>query len=253
MRYRALLAYDGTGYNGFQRQAAGIPTIQGTVEDAIAAITGQQVTVIGAGRTDTGVHASGQVIAFDVAWKHSTDRLLNAINAVLPDDVALQTLAESGEFHPRFDAVSRLYNYTVYPAAQRDPLLRHHVWHVRTALDLGVMQQGAALLIGEHDFGAFGKPPQGESTTRVVLRSEWTHEDERLLVYRIEANAFLQHMVRRIVGMLVGVGRGVLTVEEFTAVFQSAKIMPGIALAPPQGLVLEQVKYPGARLYGTRD
>ena len=148
-------------------------------------MTGQPVTVIGAGRTDTGVHASGQVIAFDVAWKHSADALLNAINAVLPDDIALQDDGGVGRsrsrgergFHPRFDAVSRVYKYTVYPAPQRDPLLRQRVWHVRAALDVAAMQQAAALLLGEHDFAAFGQPPQGDNTVRTVMRSEWTGED----------------------------------------------------------------------------
>lgn len=250
-RWRATLAYDGTNYYGFQRQAAGIATIQAAVEDAAAAVTKQAVTVTGAGRTDTGVHATGQVIAFDVAWKHSTDDLLNAINAVLPDDIALQDLARLGEvvpgergFHPRFDAVSRVYRYTVYPAAQRNPLLRRRAWHVRAALDVAQMQKAAHLLPGTHDFGAFGLLPRGESTTRTVMRSEWA-SDDHLLVYCIEANAFLQHMVRRIVGMLAAVGRGAMTVDEFEAIFMSGQIAPGIALAPSQGLVLEQVKYPG--------
>lgn len=256
MRYRARLAYDGTDYDGFQRQSSGILTVQAAVEEAIAHVTAQAVAVVGAGRTDSGVHAAGQVIAFDVAWKHSSDALLKAINAVLPDDIALQDLAMLGEvvpnergFHPRFDAVSRIYKYTVYPAAQRNPLLRQRVWHVRASLDVKALRQSAALLLGEHDFGAFGKPPQGDNTVRTVMRSEWSGEsspyEDILLVYRIEANAFLQHMVRRIVGMLVTVGRGAMTVSEFEAIFQSGKIVPKASLAPPQGLLLEQVKYPG--------
>ncbi len=252
VRYRATLAYDGTNYCGFQRQAAGIPTIQGEVEEALAAVTGQTVTVIGAGRTDTGVHAAGQVIAFEVVWKHSADALLNAINAVLPDDIALQDVVALGEraFHPRFDAVSRLYRYTIYVSVQRDPLLRQRAWQVYRPLALDAMRQAASLLPGVHDFGAFGQPPQGENTVhartsvREVLRSEWTTED-RLLIYRIEANAFLQHMVRRVVGMLVTVGRGAMTPDEFEAIFRSGQIAPGATLAPPQGLVLERVKYPG--------
>lgn len=251
MRYRATLAYDGTNYNGFQRQAVGIPTVQGTVEDAVAAVTRQPIKVIGAGRTDTGVHAVGQVIAFDVVWKHSADALLNAINAVLPDDIALQNIAAVGEiasdergFHPRFDAVSRLYSYTVYAAPQRNPLLSLRAWHVRAALDEAAMTRAAALLLGERDFAALGKPPQGENTVRAVYRSEWAR-DGSLLVYHVEANAFLQHMVRRIVGMLVAVGREVMTPGEFEGILDSASLAVSVPLAPPQGLVLEQVKYPG--------
>ena len=252
-RYRATLAYDGTGYYGFQRQAKGIRTVQSAVEEAIAAVTGQMVTVTGAGRTDTGVHATGQVIAFDVGWKHSADTLLSAINAVLPDDIAFQDLAMLGEampgqrgFHPRFDAVSRLYNYTVYAAPMRDPLLRKRVWHVSAPLDFEALQAAAELLVGTHDFAAFGKPPRGENSVRTVMRSAWTQED-RLLVYRVQANAFLQHMVRRIVALLVAVGRDSMTVRDFEAVFHSGKLASGTPLAPACGLVLEKVEYPGVR------
>ncbi len=253
-RYRATLAYDGTAYTGFQRQRIGLSTIQGAVETAITTATGQPVTVIGAGRTDKGVHASGQVIAFDVIWKHSAEALMSAINAVLPDDIALQEIAVLGEvadaasgewgFHPRYDARSRVYKYTVYAAQQRDPLLRRQVWHFRAVLDVAAMQQAADLLLGEHDFAALGQSPTGESTVRTVLRSEWSREG-RLLVYRVEANAFLKHMVRRVVALLVAVGRRRLTVAEFEAILLSREIPGGIALAPPHGLVLEQVKYPG--------
>ncbi len=253
VRYRATLAYDGTNYCGFQRQAKGIPSVQATVEDALAAVTRQTVTVIGAGRTDTGVHATGQVIAFDVDWKHSADTLLRAINTVLPDDIALQDVAMLGEilpnergFHPRFDAVSRIYKYTIYAAPQPNPLLRRRAWHITAALDADALQAAAALLLGEHDFGAFGKPPRGDNTVRTVMRSEWSSEGA-LLVYHVEANAFLQHMVRRIVGTLAMVGRGAMMVAEFEAVFQSGKIASGIPLAPAHGLVLEQVEYPSER------
>ncbi len=259
VRWRATLAYDGTAYNGFQRQADGIHTIQGTVEAAIAAVTGQPVTVIGAGRTDTGVHAEGQVISFDVAWKHSAEALLNAVNAVLPDDIAMSDMvmlsqqagirqaegvASERGFHPRFDATARVYRYTVYSAPQRSPLLYHRAWHIRAALDTAAMQQAAGMLVGRHDFGAFGLPPHGENTVRQVMRSEWM-ADGSLLVYHVEANAFLQHMVRRIVGALVTVGRGGLSVSAFEAVFRGGQIVAKIPLAPPGGLVLEQVKYEG--------
>ena len=250
-RYRATLAYDGTNYSGFQRQRKGLRSIQGAVETAITAATGQTVTVIGAGRTDKGVHASGQVIAFGVIWKHSAEALMSAINAVLPDDIALQEIAvlaeaavDAWDFHPRFTAQARVYKYTVYAAPQRNPLLRSQAWHVRAPLDLGGMQQAADLLLGEHDFAALGQATAGEVTIRRVLRSEWTREGQ-LLIYRVEASGFLKHMVRRIVGLLVAVGRGALTVAEFEAILLSREIPGGIALAPPQGLVLEQVKYPG--------
>jgi tRNA pseudouridine38-40 synthase len=246
-RYRATVAYDGSAYNGFQRQAGATPTIQAALETAIAAVTGSSVTVIGAGRTDTGVHATGQVIAFDVAWKHDDDDLLRAINATLPDDIALQGLSQQAGFHPRFDAVSRVYRYSVVQAAQRQPLLRRRAWHIRDPLDEEPMAWAAMMLLGEHDFATFGQPPTGEVTIRLVMESAWTRRQRPYgwdWTYTVEANAFLQHMVRRIVGTLVDVGRGMMSVSQFEAAFKSADLAQAGTLAPPQGLVLEAVKYP---------
>ncbi|MBI5668741.1 MAG: tRNA pseudouridine(38-40) synthase TruA [Chloroflexi bacterium] len=247
MRYRATLAYDGTAYEGFQRQAQGRPTIQGVVEQALAQVTGQPVTVIGAGRTDSGVHATGQVIGFQVEWSHGTEALLRAVNASLPPDIALQDLSPAPPgFHPRFSARSRLYRYDVAQTAQRQPLLWHRAWQVRGELDGAAMQQAASLLLGEHDFAAFGRPPHGDNTVRTVYRSEWTQQPAPFGTwwsYRIEANAFLQHMVRRVVGALVAVGQGRLTVADFESYFRRADLSGLKRLAPPQGLTLEAVRY----------
>jgi len=249
-RFRATLAYDGTAYQGFQRQPDGIPTIQGEVERAIAEVTQQVTTVIGAGRTDTGVHATGQVIAFDVDWKHDDIDLLRALNATLPADIALQSITQHEGFHPRFDAVSRIYKYTVIVAQQRQPLLRYRAWQVRNLPHSEAMQAAAELLTGEHDFASFGKPPQGENTVRTVFKSEWQlslpTEDQpfETWTYTIEANAFLQHMVRRIVGALVDVGQGRCTIDEFRAAFERARLMEKGVIAPPHGLVLVKVCYP---------
>lgn len=247
-KYRAILAYDGTAYSGFQRQAAGIPTIQGAVEQAILRLTQQEAVVTGAGRTDTGVHATGQVITFHLAWRHDPETLLRALNVNLPADIALQSLMiEPDErFHPRFSAKSRLYHYTVVYAPVRQPLLRQYAWVVNQPLDIVAMQSAAELLIGQHDFATFGKPPYGENTVRHVFQSWWQqHIDSKIhhYGYTIEATAFLHHMVRRIVGMLVGVGRGLLTVEQFSANFREADLSLASVLAPPEGLVLRAVHY----------
>lgn len=247
-RYRATVAYDGTAYLGFQRQAGDAPTIQAALEKAIAETVRAPVTVLAAGRTDTGVHATGQVIAFDAVWKHRDAALLKAVNAALPEDIVLQDLVQTREdFHPRFDARTRVYTYTVLQAEVRDPLLRYRAWQIRGLLDEDAMRRAGRLIIGAHDFAAFGSPPQGESTLRVVYRSEWrTAPRERGVIwtYTIEANAFLQHMVRRIVGLLVDVGLGRRTVDEFERLFRSARLAKAVRLAPPQGLVLERVTYP---------
>ncbi len=247
MRYRATLAYDGTAYQGYQRQPEDVPTVQASVERAISKVTQQAVHVLGAGRTDTGVHATGQVIAFDVDWKHGDETLLRAINANLPDDIALQDMRQHGGFHPRFDALSRRYCYTVISAAQRQPLLSRQVWQVKFALDDRLLHQVASIIIGKHDFATFGNPPQGDNTVREVFVSNWEIQQTtygKLYRYTIEATAFLHHMVRRIVGMQVDVGGGRLSVDEFAEFFERADLSLATALAPPQGLVLEKVRYP---------
>lgn len=246
MRYRATLAYDGGAYQGFQRQIGDTPTIQLCVEQAIKAVSAQSVTVSGAGRTDSGVHASGQVIAFDVEWKHSVEALLKAVNANLPPDMALQDMTEAPGFRPRFDALSRMYRYRVYQGAQRQPLVRGQTWHIRWKLDLYPMTLAARMLEGEHDFAAFGKSPQGENTVRQVFQSRWLTQPGRhgmTWMYTIEANAFLQHMVRRIVWMHVEIGRGHMTLDEYETLFRRAELPTEGSIAPPEGLTLEYVKY----------
>ncbi len=252
VRYRAILAYEGTNYQGFQRLAGDEPSIQGTVEAAIAKISGQQVTVIGAGRTDAGVHATGQVIAFDLIWKHEDDDLLRAINATLPNDIAVQRLDKATPgFHPRYDATSRTYQYFVYETPIRQPMMARMSWWVHPPphqrLDVDKMDWAAAKLLGSHDFASFGTPPQGEVTRRHVFRSEWEIEvptqGTRLISYCIEANAFLYHMVRSIVGTLVEVGLGRMTIAEFIDAFQAKNRGRIGRLAPPHGLTLVEVRY----------
>lgn len=250
-RYRAVVAYDGTDYFGFQRQAGDTPTIQGTIEAALRRVTGQDTTVIGAGRTDTGVHASGQVIAFDAAWRHGTSDLWRAINATLPASIALRSLDEAeAAFHPRFDARSRAYAYTLMFAPVRQPLWQRTTWQITTGRppDLDAMQRAAAGLAGTHDFATFGQPPQGESTVREVLRSECRllaqpETDGVTLRYEIEANAFLYRMVRRIVGGLARVGRGELAAEDFLTAFRAADGAWPNQSAPAHGLCLIRVTY----------
>lgn len=248
-RYVATLAYDGSAYYGFQRQPAHIPTIQLAVEKSIRKITRQNGSIIGAGRTDTGVHAVGQVIAFDVDWKHSDTALLLAINSQLPEDIALQRIWQQDGFHPRYDALSRQYVYTVVCLTTRNPLLNRRAWQLfGETLDIDCMQSAAEQLIGKHDFGTFGTPPQAGSTNTVreVYLSQWNtvpSDYGDMVTYRIRATAFLYHMVRRIVGTLVQVGRGKLTLDEFTAIVASRDIQRAKLLAPPQGLVFEAVQY----------
>ena len=184
---RATVAYDGTEFAGFQVQVRE-RTVQGELEAALAKITQSPVRVIGAGRTDSGVHAQGQVVAFRTQWQRTVPELQRAWNAVLPRDIAVWALQEADEsFHPRFGARSRAYRYTVWNHPIRDPLLRRTtLWHP-WPLDLATMNEAALLLVGEHDFATFGSSPQGKNTIRRVTLAEWTHGGETLR-FDIEAN-----------------------------------------------------------------
>lgn len=252
-RFAAVLAYDGSAYRGFQRQKPPTPTIQAAVERAIARVSGEAATIVAAGRTDAGVHAAGQVIAFDLNWRHKEADLLRALNANLPADIALQSLCERAGFHPRYDALWRQYVYRIALPAQRNPMLGRQIWQLPGAkLDMQGMKAVAALCLGEQDFAAFGSPPHPESsnTRRTVFVSRWQREEGRfgpIVSYRIRGTAFLYHMVRRLVGAMVEVGRGAMSREDFEQIVHSRDIKQAKALAPPIGLVLEAVGYPPAR------
>jgi tRNA pseudouridine38-40 synthase len=244
MRIRATIAYDGTAYHGFQRQSAERePTIQGELERALSRISGRSTTVLGAGRTDAGVHASGQVVAFDVEWRHALPDLQRALNAVLPDDVVVLDIAPVADgFHPRYQARSRQYRYTIYNAAWRDPLRRLYALHVADSIDLPAMREAARHLIGEHDFATFGQATSGDTTVRVMYRVE-IGGDRPWITTDLEANGFLYRMVRSIVGALIEVGRGKLSVDRFVEVFHSRERGQAETTAPPHGLCLTRVNY----------
>jgi tRNA pseudouridine38-40 synthase len=243
LRYRALIEYDGTDYYGFQRQRETHPSVQGELEKAITHLAQQPSSVIGAGRTDSGVHALGQVISFDLDWPHGTNALQRAINANLPADIVILQLEQaSPTFHPRYDARRRSYVYHIFNAAVRSPVRRFRSWHVRQPLNVDKMNQAARHLLGQHDFATFGQPPQGENRVREVFQAEW-QRDREFLLFTIEANAFLYRMVRSLVGSLKLVGDGSWTVEDFVAAFRSCDRSQSGTVAPPQGLYLKSVTY----------
>lgn len=242
-RFRALVEYDGTDYFGFQRQKADQPSIQSELEHALSQIVREPVTVTGSGRTDSGVHATGQVISFDSGWRHTAAELQRALNANLPADIAiLQLDIAEPTFHPRFDARKRAYEYHIYNAAVRSPLRRQRSWHVAKPLDWERMNQATNCLIGIHDFATFGQPPQGSVTIREVFEARWEKRNEHL-VFSIAANAFLYRMVRSIVGSLKAVGDGRWTVEQFEAALAACDRSRSGQVAPAQGLTLVYVTY----------
>jgi tRNA pseudouridine38-40 synthase len=243
-KYRATLAYDGTDYHGFQRQAPERePTIQGEVEQALAKIGQGDVTVVGSGRTDAGVHAAGQVIAFDAEWRHGAADLQRALNATLSSDIAVLEITRAAQdFHPRYSAVSREYVYTIYNAPVRHPLYRRYALHVADSLDVATMAVAAARLVGERDFAAFGLPTGGEVTVRLMKRAE-CHFEAPFVRVELEASGFLYRMARGIVGTLLAVGRGAMMLEQFDAVVESRDRSCAGAPVPPHGLCLMRVNY----------
>ncbi|GJM40600.1 MAG: tRNA pseudouridine synthase A [Ardenticatenaceae bacterium] len=241
--YVALLAYDGTEYHGFQRQVESQPTVQSVVENALSRLARQPVTLLGSGRTDSGVHAVGQVISFSMVWKHRCEDLHRALNANLPEDVAILQLKQApSSFHPRFDAQRRAYEYIIFNGPLRHPLKRAFSWHVRQHLDEDKMNQAAAVMLGVHNFATFGQPPQGNNFVRELFVAKWMR-NEHDLIFRIEANAFLYRMVRSIVGSLKLVGEGTWTIEEFVRAFKAKNRHECGTVAPPQGLHLVSITY----------
>jgi tRNA pseudouridine38-40 synthase len=246
MRYKAILAYDGTAYHGFQRQENASPTVQGVLEEALDGTSGQQVSILAAGRTDAGVHATGQVIAFDLDWPHLPSELCSALNANLPADIAVYLVEPvSPGFHPRYDALSRTYVYQLYVSRVRDPFKRWWAWHLPRSLDVEAIAEAARHLPGTHDFSAFGSPPQGDNPVRTVYQARWeTAPAGDQHTFTITANAFLYRMVRRIVGALVAVGRQQVSVEQFVKAVAVGNQLQGTMAAPAHGLTLTAVQYP---------
>ena len=258
MQVRLKLEYDGTNYSGWQMQS-GQDSIQARLEDALARIFGAPVRVRGAGRTDAGVHARGQVAAARLPRPFDSADLARALNAMLPGDIVVLEASEVGDdFDPRRDARLRIYEYRILNRPQRSAFERNSAWLVREPLDLGAMNAAAAAFVGEHDFAAFRSLGSAEKTTvRRVGLSRWRreneahkderHEDEHHLVYRVEASAFLRHMVRTMVAAMVEVGRGKSAgrppADTVAALLASRDRALAPAPAPAAGLYLVEVLY----------
>ena len=242
MRVKAIVAYDGTKYKGFQIQKD-VPTVQADLEQVLAQLTTVSTRILLAGRTDAGVHAEGQVIAFDTAWRHSLGDLHRGMNALLSEQIVVKELAEAAEdFHPRFDAVSRSYRYKIYCAAMRNPFVNRYSLHVPFELDLAAMQRAAHSLIGVHDFAAFGSPPQGNITIREIFSASWQRTGDWLF-FNVTANAFLYRMVRILVGSMLRVGSKSLTIEEFQEMLQTQSRRNAGPAVAAQGLTLKAIAY----------
>ena len=240
---KITLAYDGTRFVGWQRQAAG-ESIQGLLEDALARLEGAPVTVHGAGRTDAGVHALAQVASARVTVAHDAATLTRALNAHLPDEIRVVAVEDTDErFHARFSASGKTYRYQIRNTFVADPFDRAFVWHLPEPLSFDAMARAAALLVGTHDFMAFRSVgSEIASSIRTVTRSEWQQQDG-LLKYEISGDGFLRHMVRAIVGTLVEIGRGWRQPDEISSLLAGGARADAGATAPPHGLFLVSVDY----------
>ena len=254
MRIRIDLAYDGTDFKGWARQPA-LRTVQGEVEAALATVLREpEAAVTCAGRTDTGVHARGQVVHLDVADDavtasagRSEDPPLVALhrrlNGVLPPDIRVRRVAEAAPgFDARFSATWRRYAYRVADGVV-DPLVRHHVLAWPRPLDLAVMNEAAAPLVGEHDFASFCKRREGATTVRALLDLHWERDGD-LAVATVRADAFCHNMVRSLMGCLLTVGEGRRPPTWPAEVLAAAVRDPAVTVVPPHGLTLEEVGYP---------
>jgi len=246
---KLTLSYDGTRLVGWQRQAAG-DSVQGVLEDALARFEGGPVTVHGAGRTDAGVHALGQVASVQVTLAHDAATLARALNAQLPEDVRVLAVEDAAPgFHARFDARSKTYRYCIRNGPVASPFERAFVWHVPQPLDLDAMRQAAACLLGRHDFSAFRsigtEVPDAVRTLHAsaIVETAGAGDGGRLLTYEVTGDGFLRHMVRAIVGTLVEVGRGWRDPAQMDALLQSRDRARAGATAPPHGLFLVRVVY----------
>ena len=244
MRLALIVEYEGTNYRGFQCQS-NAPSIQEELEKAIASLTNENIRVKGAGRTDAGVHAEGQVVAFDTLSNHSTDTFVRALNYYLPKDIAIRTACQvSGNFDPRRDALSRAYRYTILNGPIRSPMLRKTTCLVRHPLNVETMQKAAKFLEGTHDFARFSGPldDRNASTVRHIFEASVCKMDD-LVIFDVRGSAFLPHQVRRMAGSLVDVGRDRISLDEFSMIIDGGC---GKAIAhslPPQGLCLIEVTY----------
>ncbi len=252
VRVRLLIAYDGTDFHGFADQP-GLRTVAGRLIAALERVLGHPVDLVGAGRTDRGVHAWGQVVSFDASRESvqriGLDGLSRRLNHLCGPDIVVREAAEaSAEFSARFSARARRYRYTIVNRPIADPFRRRFAWWIADPLSVRAMQAAADAVVGEHDFSSFCRRPRGQHSVEVplvrrVLETDWSQPDEGLLLFEIEATAFCHQMVRSIVGTLVAMGRGDRRAGEMLAILGARDRAVAAQIAPPHGLCLWNVQY----------
>jgi tRNA pseudouridine38-40 synthase len=240
--YRIDLAYDGTGFRGYARNA-GVRTVQEVLEDALAAALGTVVTTAVAGRTDAGVHARHQVVSFALEDPVDTHRLRRSLDGLTGPELSILSVEPAPEgFDARFAATRRTYRYFVDERPAADPLQRHRVWHLGEPLDLDAMNTAAAAFVGEHDFASLCRAAQGRSLVRLVTHARWERSGG-LAVFEATATSFCHQMVRSMVVLCVDVGRGRVAPEAVVGILEARDRHAARGAAPPHGLTLWEVEY----------
>ncbi len=241
-RYFFEIAYNGTHYNGWQSQNNALG-VQAVVEEALTKLLRTKIDIVGSGRTDTGVHCEQQFFHSDIEKEFDVDGLIVRLNSLLPKDIAIGSIREvKSTASARYDAYERTYRYEI--TRKKNPFLEELAWHFFKPIDLQTMNGAAALLVGEHDFECFSKVKTDVNHFVCdIKKAEWKLEDDRLY-FMITANRFLRGMVRAVVGTLLEVGTGKISIGDFKAIIQSKDRKKAGANVPPQGLYLMKVKYP---------
>jgi len=253
---KLTIAYDGTDFAGWQRQP-NERTVEGVLEDAIRAVTGEPTSIVGSGRTDAGVHALGQVASWETDCRIPLESIASALNANLPADVVVLNAAEARVgFHAIRDAARKRYRYRLHDGPVQDVFRRRYVWHVRYTLDAARMHEAGQALLGRHDFRSFeSKWPNRATSVRTIfdlsVRRE-TKNDGDEVVLEVEADGFLYNMVRSIAGTLVEIGRGAQEIAWAGEVLAAQDRAAAGPTAPPQGLFLVRVEYPEPALAGEK-
>ncbi len=260
---RLLIEYDGTNYHGWQRQSspnrgAGDlhQTIQGTIEDVLSGIIKHPAKAVAAGRTDAGVHATGQVMHFKTTLQINESSWVKAVNSLLPADIVVRKAEYvSEDFHARFDAKSKVYTYFILNSALPSAFQRNYVWHIKQPLDISLIREALQYLIGHHDFSSFRASDCGaKSPVKTLDRLEvdiyanpplppFLKGGKNYIIFTFEARSYLQHMVRNIVGTLAEVGRGKFSPTDVKTILEKKDRRYAGPIAPPQGLYLSEVRY----------
>lgn len=238
---KLIVEYDGTNYVGWQRQENG-KSIQGEIESVLNQVLREKVNVIGAGRTDAGVHARGQVSNFRTESKLDISEIKGGLNGLLPEDIVIHSVEEvTLDFHARYSAKERQYSYLITKAPSA--LIRNYSWLVKFPLDVELMQQATGTLIGKHDFESFCKANSDVDNYYCTATSASWHQEGSLLIFMINADHFLHGMVRALVGTIVDVSRGYTAFDDFLKILEKKNRAEAGMSAPAKGLVLEKVIY----------